>query len=324
MNVKAFAGLIKEAGSEWLEDKAPRLGAALAYYTIFSLAPLLVIVIGVAGLIFGQDIARSQVLNQIQGLIGEQGGEAIRSMVENASKPTAGGVGAVLGIIMLLFGAAGLFGQLQDALNTVWGVQPKPGGGIWGFIRERFLSFTMVLGITFLLLTSLLVSAGLAAFVQLLGNWQAGWLGHAVNEVVSLVVITLLFALLFRFLPDAEIAWKDVWLGAAITALLFEVGKFLIGLYLGHSGVASAYGAAGSLAVLLVWLYYSGQIFLFGAEFTKVYANRFGSRIVPAPNAEPVTPEARAEQGMPRDRDRRATVPARHATAASWHSPSSS
>jgi membrane protein len=197
-------------------------------------------------------------------------------------------------------GPAGLFGQLQDALNTIWEVQPKPGRGIWGILRERFLSLSMVLGVAFLLLISLVISAALASVVQLLGDWQTGLLGHIVNEVVSLVVITLLFSVIFKFLPDARIAWGDVWLGAAITALLFEVGKFLIGFYLGHSGVASAYGAAGSLAVLLVWLYYSGQIFLLGAEFTKVYANRFGSRIVPAPNAEPVTQEARAQQGMAR------------------------
>jgi membrane protein len=230
-------------------------------------------------------------------------------MVQSAGKERSGVLGSVLGIAMSLFGAAGLFGQLQDALDTIWGVKPKPGRGIWGISRDRFLSLSMVLGTAFLLLMSLVVSAALAAAVQLLGEWDTGAIGHVVNELVSLVVITLLFAVIFKFLPDAKIAWGDVWLGAAITALLFEVGKFLLGLYLGHSGVASAYGAAGSLAVLLIWLYYSGQIFLFGAEFTKVYANRFGSRIVPAPNAEPVTQEARAEQGLARSANGPAGAP---------------
>ena len=301
LNAKSFWQLLKETGSEWMTDKAPRLGAALAYYTVFSLAPLLVIIIGIAGLVLGHDAAGQHLIDQVQNLVGEQGGKAIRTMVENASKPQTGVVGSVLGIIMLLFGAAGLFGQLQDALNTVWEVEPKPGQGVWGFIRERFLSLTMVLGVAFLLLVSLVISAGLAAFVQLFGDVTAGVVGHIINEVVSLVVIALLFSIIFRFLPDAKIAWGDVWLGAALTAVLFEVGKFLLGFYLGHSGIASGYGAAGSLAVLLVWLYYSGQIFLFGAEFTKVYANRFGSHIVPAENAVPLTSAARAEQGMPRD-----------------------
>lgn len=305
MRAKEYWSLLKETGSEWLEDKAPRLGAALAYYTVFSLAPLLVIIIGIAGLLFGRDAAGEHLINQIQNLVGEQGGEAVRTMVESASTPKTGLTGSILGIAMLVFGAAGLFGQLQDALNTVWEVEPKPGRGVWGFIRERFLSLAMVLGVAFLLLASLVVSAGVTACVELLGNLEIGFLGHALNEVVSVVVAAFLFAAIFKFLPDAKIAWRDVWLGAVVTAVLFEVGKFLIGLYLGHSGVASAYGAAGSFAVLLVWLYYSGQIFLFGAELTKVYADQFGSRIRPAENAVRVTEQARAEQGIPRQTLRR-------------------
>jgi membrane protein len=241
-------------------------------------------------------------------MVGEQGGHAIKAMIQGADKPGEGILGSALGVIMLLVGAAGLFSGLQDALNTIWGVQPKPGRGIWGIVRERFLSFSMVLGCAFLLLVSLVVSAALAAVVQLLGDWQAGILGHVLNEVVSLVVITLLFAMIFRFLPDAKIAWRDVWLGAVLTALLFEVGKFLIGLYLGHSSIASSYGAAGSLAVLLVWLYYSSQIFLFGAELTKAYADRFGSRIVPAPNAVAVTKEAKEGQKAEANGDGRAAA----------------
>lgn len=299
MRTSDIPGLLKETASEWLEDKATRLAAALAYYTIFSLAPLLVIAIGVAGLVFGHDVAGKQVIGQVQSAMGEQAGKAVGDMVNSASQPGSGGVGTILGILMLLFGAAGLFGQLQDALNTIWEVQPKPGQGIWGFIRQRFLSFTMVLGVAFLLLVSLMISAALTAIVSLFGDWQAGIVGAIVNGVVSFVVITLLFAMIFKYLPDAKVAWSDVWLGAAMTALLFEFGKFLIALYVGHSGIASAYGAAGSLAVILVWVYYSSAIFLFGAEFTKVYSDKYGSRIVPAENAEPVTEEARAQQGIP-------------------------
>jgi membrane protein len=301
--LKDFWWLLKEAANDWLDDKAPRLGAALAYYTVFSLAPLLVIATAVAGLVFGPAAAQEQIGHEIEGLVGPDGGRAVQSMVEHANKPGEGIVAGILGVIMLLVGATGLFGELQDSLNTIWGVQPKPGRGVWGFIQNRFLSFAMVLVIAFLLLVLLLLSAALSALTHLVTRTDFLYAGFCVNEVVSLVVTTLLFMVIFRFLPDAKIAWRDVWLGAAVTAVLFEVGKFLIGLYLGRSGVASAYGAAGSLAVLLIWLYYSAQIFLFGAELTKVYANRFGSRIVPAANAVPMSPEARAEQGLPPCKD---------------------
>jgi membrane protein len=292
--------VLKEAASQWVKDKAPRLGAALAYYTIFSIAPLLVITIGIAGLVFGTEAAHGQITAQVEHLVGRQGGEAVQAMVTSASQPGKGTIGTVLGIAMLLFGAAGLFGQLQDALNTVWEVQPKSGRGVWGFIQDRFLSFSMVLGVAFLLLVSLIVSSVLAAIGSLLGDSQAGIVGQAVTLVLDLVVLTALFALIYRFLPDAKIAWRDVWLGAALTAILFTLGKFLIGFYLGRAGVGSAYGAAGSLAVLLVWLYYASQIFLFGAELTKAYANQVGSRIKPKEHAETVTAEARAHQGLPK------------------------
>jgi membrane protein len=301
MNAKGLWELLKDTGSEWMEDKAPRLGAALAYYTIFSLAPLLVIVIGIAGLVFGHEAAQKQMGAQVQNLVGPEGGKAVEAMVTSASKPGSGTLGTVLGIIMLLVGAAGLFTQLQDALDTVWEVEPKPGRGIWGVVKDRFLSFSMVLGVAFLLLVSLVVSAALSALVGLLGEWKTGVLGHALQVVLDLGVITLLFAMIFKFLPDAEIAWGDVWLGAFLTAVLFTLGKFLLGLYIGQSGVGSAYGAAGSLAVLLIWLYYSAQIFLFGAELTKEYADKYGSRIKPAPHARPVTEEARGQQGIPHD-----------------------
>lgn len=298
MRLGTWWEVVKDAGKQWLADKAPRLGAALAYYTIFSIAPLLVIAIAVAGFVLGKEAAQGQITGQIEHLVGKQGGEAVQSMIESASKPGKGVVGTVLGIVMLLFGAAGLFGQLQDALNTIWEVKPKEGRGIWGIVRDRFLSLSMVLGVAFLLLVSLLVSSVLSAVVGLMGDTEAGVIGQVVTIALDLVVITVLFALIFKYLPDAKIAWRDVWFGAAATAALFTLGKFLIGLYLGQAGVGSAYGAAGSLAVLLVWLYYASQIFLFGAELTKAYANRLGSRIKPKEHAEHVTETDRANQGL--------------------------
>lgn len=279
-------------------------GAALAYYTVFSLAPLLLITIAVAGLIFGTQSAEGRIVDQIRGLVGEKGGEAIQDMIANAHTSGSGILATVAGVAMLLFGAMGLFGQLQDTLDTIWEVEPKSGRGILGFLKDRLLSFTMVMGTAFLLLMSLVISAGLAALGGALGDWHTSLIGQAINVIVSLAVIAALFAMIFRFLPDAKIAWRDVWLGAVLTAVLFTIGKVGIGLYLGHSSGASSYGAAGSLAVLFIWMYYSAQIFLFGAELTKAYANRFGSRIVPDENAVPVTEEARREQGIPR-RDQR-------------------
>ncbi|WP_437191318.1 YihY/virulence factor BrkB family protein [Planctomicrobium sp. SH527] len=290
--------ILREAGEHWVADKASRLGAALAYYTIFSLAPLLVIMIGVAGLIFGKEAAQGQVTDQISHLVGKEGGQAIQAIIENANQPQTGSLAAVLGVLMLLLGAAGVFGQLQDALNTIWEVQAKPGGGIWGFVRSRFLSFSMVLGVAFLLLISLIVSSALAAVGPLLGDWKTSGIGQLVTFSFDVIVISVLFALIFKFLPDAKVAWRDVWFGAVVTSFLFSLGKSLIALYLGRAGITSAYGAAGSFAALLVWLYYASQIFLFGAELTRAYANRLGSRIEPKEHAEAVTAEARAQQGM--------------------------
>lgn len=299
MSISELGKLLSDTAKDWWEDKAARLGAALAFYTIFSLAPLLIIILGIAGFLFGGDPAQSQLVEQIQGLVGAEGGKAVESMLQSAGKPESGIIAVIIGVIMLLFGAAGVFGQLQDALNTIWKVEPKPGRGLWGIIQDRFLSLTMVLGVSFLLLVSLSISAFLAGMVQLLGNWQVGWIGHLLNETLSLVVITVLFAMMFKFLPDAKVEWNSVWPGATLTALFFVVGKFLIGLYLGHSGIASAYGAAGSLVVLLLWLYYSSQIFLFGAEFTRIYAKFRGASLQPAENARLVTKTERAQQGMP-------------------------
>jgi len=293
--------LFKAAGVHWLDHKAPRLGAALAYYTAFSLAPLLVIVIAIAGLVFGRDAAMGQISEQMNGLIGEDGAKAVETMVASASHPASGIIATVVGVVMLLIGALGLFAQLQDALNTVWEVQPKPDRGVVrSFIQDRLLSLTMVFGTAFLLLVSLVVSAALAALTKLVGNQPATTLGQVINTGISLVVITLLFAMIYRFLPDARIAWGHVWFGAVFTTLLFTVGKILIGLYLGQAGTESTFGAAGSLAALLIWLYYSAQIFLFGAELTKAHADRASSRIIPKENAMIVSDRGMAQQGIPR------------------------
>jgi membrane protein len=305
MNMRTFGSLLKQAASDWLEDRAPRLGAALAYYAVFSIAPLLLIAIAVAGFVYGEDRAQQQVADETRVLVGDEGGRAVRSMLEHATRPGAGVTATVFGVAMLLFGATGLFVELQDSLNTIWRVPPRPGSGLWAFVRDRLLSFLMVMVIALLLLVSVVASTTLSAVARHLGDRQTLW-GFAINEGVSLLVVALLFAAVFRMLPDVKIAWGDVWLGAAVTAVLFEAGKFLVGFYLGQSGVASAYGAAGSLAVLLVWLYYSGQIFLFGAELTKVYANRRGSRtalqderrpiMMNTPNRHDAADSARADE----------------------------
>ena len=283
--MKKLGALLWATASAWLDDKASLLGAAIAYYTIIALAPLLLLAIAVAAFIYGEDVAKKQVVEQTRGLAGDEGGQAVRTMLDSAHAGH-GILATVVGVVVLLFGATGMFVQLQDAMNSVWGVRPRPGRGVWKFFSDRFLSFAMLAGTVLLVLASLIVSGVLAAIIPYIDRWQTGVLVYVANELVSLLVITLLFAMLYRFLPDVQIAWRDVWLGAALTAVLFEVGKFLIGLYLGRSGVASAYGAAGSLVVLLVWLYYSAQIFLFGAEFTKIHARRSGSKIIPTDNAE--------------------------------------
>jgi len=300
MDLASYWQVLKTAAQEWMKDKVPQLGAALAFYSVLSLAPLLVIAIAVAGMVFGEEAASGQLDAQIQELVGKEGGEAVKEMLANAQKPAAGSIAGIVGLVTLLVAASGVFGQLQDSMNTIWEVEPKPGRGIWGFLKDRFLSLSMVFGIGFLLLVSLILSSVLSA----LGSYFGGLLPipaallQGVELVVSFTVVTLLFAMIYNFLPDVEIAWGDVWVGSVITALLFAVGKFAIGLYLGRSSFGSAYGAAGSLVVLLVWIYYSSQILFFGAEFTKAYANQKGSRIRPDEDARPVTAEARAHQGF--------------------------
>lgn len=303
--MKAVLELLKATYNDWSEDKASRLAAALAYYTVISLAPLLIVILAVAALAFGKDAAQGQLVNEVRNFVGDQAAEATQTILTNSSDKQSGILATVFGVAILLFGASGVFAQLQDGMNTIWEVQPKPGRGIFAIIKDRFLSLTMVLGVGFLLLVSLVISAALAA----LGTFLGGYLPlpeivlAITNFVISFVVITVLFSMIFKFLPDVEIGWRDVWIGAVITSFLFTIGKFLLGVYLGKSSVTSAYGAAGSLVLILIWVYYSAQILFFGAEFTQVYANRYGSRIKPDDDAVPVTEEARAQQGMPETKE---------------------
>jgi membrane protein len=289
------ASLIKETYNKWTEHTGPRLGAALAYYAIFSIPPLMLIALAVLGIVYSGDIM-GRLQSQLASLVGDETARTLLTGVQ--MKGQAGGVIAgLIGILVLLFGASGVFTELQDALNTIWEVKPKE-EGIKGLVKGRFTSFTMVLGICFLLLVSLVVSSVVAAMSQAIAAWMPGGeaLGHLLELSVSLIVITMLFAMIFKVLPDVRVHWNDVWVGAAVTALLFTMGKFAIGTYIGKAGIGSGYGAAGSIVILITWIYYSAQILYFGAEFTKVYAERHGSRFVAQPNAEPLTAEDRARQ----------------------------
>ncbi len=313
MKPKTLWEITTETVSDWSEDNATRLSAALAYYTVLSIAPLLVLAVAVAGLVFGESAARGQIASELASIVGTQAGRGVETVIQHAKSPEDGTIGSVVGIVVLLFGASGVFGELQSSLNAIWNVAPKPGRGWRGFLRQRFLSFSMVLGVAFLLLVSLVLSAVLAGmgrwFVHALPGGAALW--QIVNFVVSLGVITALFALIFKVVPDVKLTLRDVWMGAAVTAVLFTIGKFLLGLYLGRASVASPYGAAGSLIVLVIWVYYASQILFLGAEFTQVYARRRGSKVEPSENAVEVemikktVPEAEAEKpagapGQPR------------------------
>lgn len=309
MNPSILWSLLRQTFAEWQRDKVSRLAAALAYYTAFALAPVLVIAIAVASFLFEQSTVQGRIIEQLRGLIGADGAEMVREMLVNAqSQDSNSFLATVVGVGLLILGASGLFIQLQDALNTVWNVKARADQGIWGLVRDRLLSFGMVLVIGFLLMVSLLLSTALTAASGLLGsNFLPGldFFWQIANAVVAFGVIALLFGLIYKVLPDAKIGWSDVRIGAVITALLFTIGKWLIGLYLGNSSAASAYGAAGSFVVLLLWIYYSAQILLFGAEFTQVYANRFGSHIRPdehATYAPDATAAERGETNLPQTR----------------------
>ncbi|MBC5823690.1 MAG: YihY/virulence factor BrkB family protein [Candidatus Eremiobacteraeota bacterium] len=280
MKLIALFPLFKEAFSQFGKDRATRLAAALSYYTIFAIAPLLIIFIAIAGHFLGHGYVKGQIIDELRGSLGPGGAQAVKTMIEAAYKPKQSVIASTISFAVFLFAAAGVFGQLQDALNTVWHVEQKAQHKIMDVIRDRFASLAMVLGIGFLLLVTLVISAGASALGHLITG-VAPWLTvviKIVDFILSFVVVAVLFGLIFKVLPDTRIRWKDVAIGACVTSLLFAVGVFLIGLYMGHSAVASTYGAAGSLIVILLWIYYAAQIMLFGAEFTKVYAQNHGSR----------------------------------------------
>lgn len=292
--------LLKQTASDWSDDNASRLAAALAYYTVLSIAPMMVLAVAVAGLFYGEDAARGQIGEQLGAVVGPQAGGAIETIIANAKAPEAGLLSTVVGIAVLFFGASGVFGELQASLNTVWDVAPKSGRGVRGFVAQRFFSFTMVLGVAFMLLVSLVLSAALSAIGSLVADSLPGGavLWQAVNFIVSLGLITVLFAMIYKVIPDAKIAWSDVWVGALVTSLLFSLGKLGLGLYLGRASLASPFGAAGSVIVLVVWVYYAAQILLLGAEFTQAYARRFGHDIEPSAHATRVEVVRVAEDGQ--------------------------
>jgi membrane protein len=281
MSWRTIWSLLKETVDEWQRDKVDRMAAALAYYTLFSIAPLLVIAVAVAGAVFGQEAARGEVVAQIQGLLGKAGAEVVQTALANTQNPESGNgiVPSIVSTLALIFGASGVFIQLQDSLNAVWNVDESPQAGVKAVVRKRIFSFAMVITIGFILMVSLVVSAGLAAlsaftnhlFPVLESLWKLANIG------ISLGVFTLLFALIYKYLPDIKIAWRDVLVGALFTSILFSIGKELLGFYLGNGSFGSAYGAAGSVITVLAWIYYSVQIMLFGAEFTQVYTRRYGS-----------------------------------------------
>lgn len=296
--------LIRLTVERWTDDKVPKLAAALAYYTSFAIAPVLLIAIALAGMIFGADAARGAVSREISGLVGFRIGDEIEGLLKNAWQPKAGMLATILGVIALIFGASGVFVELQDSLNIIWKVKKKAGRGVWGTVRDRFLSFTMVLGIGFLLLVSLALSAALEALSQwMMQGRSETLLIRLLNPVVSMVVISGLFAASFKALPDARTRWRDVAVGAVLTAVLFTLGKFLLGLYLGRNTIGTTYGAAGSFVLLLLWIYYSSQIFYLGAEFTKAWADLRGAP--PRPESDAVAADQHMPSGRVRDADLR-------------------
>ncbi|HEX7637028.1 MAG TPA: YihY/virulence factor BrkB family protein [Burkholderiaceae bacterium] len=281
MYLRRQVDVVKKAAAAWVDDRAQTMGAALSYYTVFSLAPLLLIAISVAGLVFGEDAARGAVVRQLQGLIGRAGAQVVEDLLRHAARPAQGTLAALVGVAVLLVGATSVFSELQDDLDAIWKAPRRARvSGAWALVRARVLSIGMILAIGFLMLVSLAASAAFDALGAWAGGWLPGWavVGQALNVVIGFMLTTALFAAIYRFLPQARIEWRDVVIGALVTALLFTAGKSLIGLYIGRSAIASGFGAAGSLAVVLAWVYYSAQIFLFGAEFTWAYAHACGSR----------------------------------------------
>ena len=300
MRARRVFEMAKDAANAWSADYAPSMGAALSYYTMFSIAPRLLIVIAVAGMVFGPEAARGEIFDQLRDLMGPAGAAAVESILEHANRPAAGSIAAVIGVATLVLGASSVFAELQNDLDRIWRAPARLKSGLWNLIRARLLSFGMILGVAFLLMVSLVVSAGLSA----LSKWYApafrSWnvVLHGLDLAISFGMMTILFAMIYKVMPRVRVQWRDVWVGAAVTAFLFAIGKTLIGLYLGRSSVASAFGAAGSLVVLMVWVYYSAQIFLLGAEFTRIYAHERGSRQA-APDPLLEKPMLYREEPMP-------------------------
>ncbi|HWB79739.1 MAG TPA: YihY/virulence factor BrkB family protein [Nannocystaceae bacterium] len=290
--VRAALSVLRETAGNWSADNASRLAASLAYYSAISIAPLLLVIIAIAGFVFGEDAARGAVMDQLGGFIGWESAQTVESMVDSANKPRTGVLATIVGVVILLFGASGVFGELQSAMNLIWNVEPKPGRGVWTFLRHRFLSLSMVLGVAFLLIVSLVVNAGLTALGGLLAGYLPGapFVWGLLGQAISFVVVALLFAMIFKVLPDAKVRFRDVWLGAFMTAALFQLGKFLVGLYIAKADVASSYGAAGSVIVMLLWIYYSAHIFFFGAELTQAVAAARGEPIQPTEGAMRIDP----------------------------------
>ena len=289
MKAKEALDVVRTAGKNWVDDKATRLGAAIAYYTVFAIPPLLLIVIFIVSLAFDEQRVRGELSTQLSGVMGEKGAETIQTALNAVGNHEKGIIATAIAVFALLLTSTGLFLELQSALNSIWGVEQKPGLGAMGFIKNRFLSFSMVIAIGFLLMVSLIVSTVLAAMEDYMRNGSVPGLATIwtiANFLVSMGVVTLLFAFIYKFLPDLKIAWSDVWVGAVITALLFTIGKSALGLYLAKNSMASAYGAAGSLVLVLLWVYYSAQILFFGAEITQAYANRYGTKLLPKAHAQ--------------------------------------
>lgn len=303
MNLKNSWAILKGTFTEFGEDNVLRLSAALAYYAIFSIGPLLVIAVGLAGLAFGHDTVRHQIQGELHSMLGEKPAQTIETMM-SGQKHSGSLITTIVGIVVLLVGAGGVFGQLKDSLNTIWEVKAKPGAGIWGFIRNRFLSFTMVLGTGFLLLVSMALTTFLTAISDSIGSRLplSGALVHGLNFIFSFAIITVLFAMILKYLPDVRVPFRKVWVGAIGTAFLFTVGKYLLALYLGRASTSSSYGAAGSVIIILMWVYYASVILFFGAEFTQVYAKLTGARVVAGQFGVPTTEEKRAEEGIPHEK----------------------
>ena len=291
MSFKQIGSLIKIAVVSWSDDYAPSMGAALAFYTLFSIAPLLLIVISVAGLVFGEDAARGEIFAQLNAFLGSEAAAAIESLLESVSQPDEGALGTVVGIGLVLIGATSVFGELQDAMDRIWRAPARGKSSLWHLLRARLLSFGMILSIGFLLMVSLVMSTALAAIGRWWSPFFEGWeiVAHLLNTVINFSFTLLAFAMIYKIMPRVKIDWRDVWIGAAVTAALFTAGEFLIGLYIGKSGLFSGFGAASSIVIVLIWVYYSAQVFLVGAEFTWVYAHVYGSRKgQPLPTGNPL------------------------------------